>query len=557
MGTSPLPVVLQGLVAGVSGARGAAVTSLSVSADSLGRMSEEMLTHGDRMRLEALRYAVATDESADYIAIMRVFTGGLSGLLSDQSAGEISQQLGVHGIELDAEIVESRLSYLVEHGNLARSPRETQARSIKEYLTTRARYQLTQRGELVHRQVEELLGATEAAREVSTEMLGALLDGLTALLRYDDATLAAAEPDQVAREITTLFAQFERLVDSTRDFYTYLSDVLARFDLDRAEVQAFKAALLDYLQRFVDEVALHMPQVAQALGELTGRVPAMVERANAGQRLFGIDGRAARRARGLAVDDWHGLRAWFVGADGRASDADEVRQLATQAMRALLVNLRRIASSGEREAGRYVDLLKLARWFGNADDATAHALWSTAFGLYSCRHLGFPADPATEAVPATASWWRAPVAEVPLTLRQYGNRAVRGRPPRREDFTAAKTARLAERQAGEHRRRAAIAEVAALRGSAPTVRLSDEGRAALLDLYSQALAGAGGDLHSGRTAVAPMAEQDCRLVVRRTPGETTTVVSPAGRLQLVDVSFAIESTAQAGAEPMAAGQVTA
>jgi uncharacterized protein (TIGR02677 family) len=510
------------------------------------------LSQRDRLRLEALRYAVATDETADYIAIMRTFTGQLAGLLSDQSAAEVAQRLADQGLELDVDTVDARLSYLVEHGNLARSPRETQARSIKEYLTTRARYQLTQRGELVHRQVEELLGATEAAREVSTEMLGALLDGLTALTRYDDATLATAEPDRVAGEITTLFAQFERLVDSTRDFYTYLSDVLARFDLDRGEVRAFKAALLDYLQRFVDEVARHMPQIAQVLLTLDPRVAPLVARANTGQRLHGLDGGAARRSRGLDVDDWRGLRAWFVGDGGRASDAQEVRQLATQAMRSLLVNLRRIAASGEREASRYADLLRLARWFDDADDATAHALWASAFGLYSCRHLGFPADPAAEPVPATASWWRAPVADVPMTLRQYGDRVVRGQPPRREDFAAVKAARLRERDAAERRRRAALAEVAGHHGRLETVRLSDDARTALLDLYAQALASAGSPLRDGTQTAADVPEHDRRLAVRRTPGTSTTIVSPAGRLQLVDLTLEIQLI-----EPAAADQETA
>ena len=39
------------------------------------------------MRLEALRYAV-NDEAVQYIAIMRLFTSGLTGLLSDQSAAD-------------------------------------------------------------------------------------------------------------------------------------------------------------------------------------------------------------------------------------------------------------------------------------------------------------------------------------------------------------------------------------------------------------------------------------------------------------------------------------
>jgi len=111
----------------------------------------------DRVRLEALRYAV-NEESAQYIAVMRTFTGGLSGLLSDRSATEVATALAEEGIELDTDTTDTRLSYLVEHGNLARSPRETEARSLRDYLQNRARYQLTQRGELVHRQIEDLLG---------------------------------------------------------------------------------------------------------------------------------------------------------------------------------------------------------------------------------------------------------------------------------------------------------------------------------------------------------------------------------------------------------------
>jgi uncharacterized protein (TIGR02677 family) len=501
----------------------------------------EPLTPGDRVRLEALRYAVQP-EAAAYVAIMRTFTGGISGLLSDQSAAEVAAQLAELGLDLPVEVVDERLSYLVAHGNLARSPRETEARNIREYLTTRARYQLTQRGELVHRQVEELLGAAETAREVSSEMLGGILAGLTKLSRYDAQALASARPDDLAREITTLFAQFERLVESTRDFYAYLSQALVRFDLDRAEFQAFKAALLDYLQRFVDEIALHMPQIADAIVAVDQLVPALVSKANEGQRLLGIDGQQARRARGLDVADWGGLHSWFLGEGSRDSDATQVRQLATNAMRALLVNLRRIATSAEREVSRYRDLLQLARWFDDSDDDQAHALWAAAFGLYPCRHLGFVADTDAAPVPPTASWWRGPVADVPVTLRASGDRLVRGRPGKPADFTATKAARLAEREAAERRRRAALAEIARQSGAWSHVRLSDDARAAMLELYARALAAAGGPLEPGATASAE-SDTGLRLVVRRTPGRSTVVTSPHGRLELCDLTLAATTVA--------------
>lgn len=496
------------------------------------------LQHAERLRLEALRYA-ARDEAPVYIAIMRTFTGEIAGLLSDQSASEVAQRLAEQGFELGADTVDDRLSYLVEHGNLARSPRETEARSLREYLQNRARYQLTQRGELVHRFVEELLGHTESAREVSTEMLGGILAGLLSLGRLDTAAVAAADPDDLARDIGTLFAQFERLVSSTRDFYTYLSQVLVRYDLDRAEFQAFKTALLDYLQRFVDEVARHMPQLADALERTTPQVPALCARANAGQRLLGVDGEIARRAKGLDPADWGSLYAWFIGSAGRDSDAAGVRRLATDAMRALLVNLRRIAT-GRREQSRYGDLLTLARWFAEADDVTAHALWASAFGLYSCRHLGFPADDDADPVPPTASWWRTPSAEVPVALRQYGARTIRGRSGRRDDYAVAKAARLAEREQTEARRSEALSEIAVHTGNLGTIKLSDDARGVLLDLYARALVGRGRPLGPGASAQVEVGGEAWRLVVLRTPGAGTVITSPAGRMELQDLTLAVE-----------------
>ncbi|WP_214368710.1 TIGR02677 family protein [Pseudonocardia sp. H11422] len=498
------------------------------------------LPHVERVRLEALRYAV-NDEAASYLAIMRTFTGEIAGLLSDQSAAEVVDRLTTQGFELDVDTVDARLSYLVEHGNLARSPRETEARSLREYLQNRARYQLTQRGELVQRHVEELLGHTESAREVSTEMLGGILEGLLALGRLDDAGIAAAEPDELARDIGTVFAQFERLVSSTRDFYTYLSQVLVRYDLDRSEFQVFKTALLDYLQRFVDEVARHVPQLADVLRRVHPQVPALCARANVGQRLLGVDGEAARRSQGLDPDDWRSLHAWFVGGPGRDSDAAGVRRLATDAMRALLVNLRRIATSAQREQSRYGDLLQLAGWFAAADDETAHALWASAFGLYSCRHLAFAADDDDDPVPPTASWWRTPSAEVPVALRRHGARTIRGRVGRRDDYAAAKAARLAEREAAERRRAAALAEIARHTGRLGAVRLSDDARTALLDLYARALVGRGRPLGLGDAADVEVAgEVELRLSVRRTPGTSTVITSPAGRLELVDLTLIVD-----------------
>lgn len=510
-----------------------------------GVTDEPALTLEERHVLGAMRAYTAPVEAGSYLAIMRMFTTGMTGFMSDLSAGEVSELLAGSGADLDPDVVDARLSYLVEHGNLARSPRETEARSVREYLTNRARYQLTQRGELVHRQVEELLGHTDAAREVSTEMLGGILRGLENLSRYPTADLADIDPQDVAERMTTVFAQFELLVSSTRQFYAYLSQVLSRYDLGRDEFQMFKGALLDYLQRFVDDVSRHMPQIADRLSVVEASLPALVERATTGQRLLGLDGQAARRSPGLAVQDWQSLHAWFVGAPGRTSDADNVRALATDAMRALLANLRRIAGSADRQQSRWTDLLELATWFEEADDATAHALWAAAYGLYSARHLDFAADDDGDPVPPTTSWWRSPVAEVPVSLRSHGIRRQSGRSGVGEDFSDAKRARLAERSAAQQRHRSGLREIAAQEGDWHDVELSDEARGVLLELYSRALTGHGRPM--GDDAVAsvemvldPADATGLRLAVTHLPGHVTVLRGPRGRLSMIDVAIRVD-----------------
>ena len=56
---------------------------MSVPATRVAAVSEAPITQEERLKLAALRYAV-NEESGSYIAIMRLFTSGISGFLSDQ-----------------------------------------------------------------------------------------------------------------------------------------------------------------------------------------------------------------------------------------------------------------------------------------------------------------------------------------------------------------------------------------------------------------------------------------------------------------------------------------
>jgi len=207
-------------------------------------------------------------------------------------------------------------------------------------------------------------------------------------------------------------------------------------------------------------------------------------------------------------------------------------------MRALFVNLRRLATSTDREVSRYADLVRLARWFDGSDNENAAALWASAFGLYPCRHLAFVADTDGESPPPTSSWWRGAVADVPVMLRASGERKAAGQTARREDFSAVKAQRLRERAVAEAERTAALEELRHQLGPFADRTLSDSARVQLLELHARALSAAGGPLHGPARATAALPDGGrVSLVVTPAPGMVTSLRSPSGNLVLHDLQL--------------------
>ncbi len=366
----------------------------------------------DAERLQVYAYATAP-EAADYVTIMRRLTATL---LAEWSAQDLIER----GLEVRPEIADSRLRYLAAHGNLIESPREVRVSSIAEYQRQPARYSVTAVGAVVHRQVEEVLAASGGAREVPRELLEAVAAGIDRLVHG-----AHAEGDLSGRDlaelVSTIFLQFEAFATAIADFYSYVGAVLARPDLDGDEWLGFKALLLDYLETIVRSVALHTPAIRRGIARLDPmlddillRVDAIDPQLNELRSAAGAD---IDRARGRSRPDWEELRAWF-GEDGdRHAGAAQLRAAAGRAVGTLLIHLKRLNAAGTREESMRRHLLRLAGWFGAASPADAHDLFTAAFRLHGARHFGVVLDDEVGAlVPATASWWTAPTAPVPVSL---------------------------------------------------------------------------------------------------------------------------------------------
>ena len=504
---------------------------------------------GEVERLRLYSYATAP-EAGGYVAIMRLFVGAL---LAEWSAHDLADR----ALDLPVEVIDQRLRYLEQHGNLLASPREVRVTSIAEYQRQPARYAATSLGVRVHRQVEEVMAAAGGAREVPRELLAAIAHRLTELALMAPAELGETDPARMAETVSTVFLQFETFASAVTDFYSYVGSVLARADLDDEEWLGFKHLLLDYLETIVESVTRHTAAIRLALDRLEPVIPLIVERAAAADpaaealRAASPGGEGVQRARGRTVADWAELRVWFGEPGDRSSGSQQLRAAAVRAVGALLANVKRMNAASSRETSLRRHFLRLASWLDAATPDDAHVLYTSAFALYGARHLGvvLEADIA-EAIPATTSWWSAPAAPVPVSIRERGDRTPRGGVVRVADHRAQKERLVAVRRREDEQRAQAVAELLAVGDRLDEVRLSGAALRVLFELLGQATARFGSELAGASAALV-----DANVVLWIEPSaRPTTLRSALGTLTVDGFRLAIT---QAGRRPAPAPASTA
>lgn len=530
-------------------------------------------------RLSAYAY-LSAPERLEYVAVMRVFCGTL---LADLAVPDVLAKLARTGdpsgpgVTLDAETLTVRLEQLVRWGNLLRSTHTVTATSIAEYQRSRSRYQLSKLGERVQRDADEVLAGADAAREVSSELLTLVDRGLREIAAMVGAP-GGADPRQALERISTLFVQFAEFAESVRDFYAYLGQVLARYDLDGAEYQGFKELLLDYVEAITEDISFRAPRIATHLDAVWPHLPALLARIDAqaagiGTLADGLPETRVQRSRGRDLTDWEGLRDWFTATGGHAhgSQVDQLRDATLRALQSLLANAKRMLRSASGEMSRRKDLLRLAAWFDAAEPEEAHDIAVAAFGLYGARHLGVEPDP-DRSVPAYVSWWNGPVVDVPVALRERGSRAPRGRAAAAEDHSEQRRRLVEQARQQAEERQAAADELLSASGSFHQVRLGAPAMRLLLELLTTALGNAqlhkeSAELHKDAAdflldgAHAGDADLGVRLTARRTLGRHTVLRSVDGDLTVDDLTLAVESLAAADAvrdvPPQRSGEASA
>ncbi|MDT0443792.1 TIGR02677 family protein [Streptomyces johnsoniae] len=380
---------------------------------------------------------------------------------------------------VDTGAVAEALDRLVKWGNLRADPDTARVTAVEDFYRRRFIYQLTRAGEAA----EAALSAYDEALGQRGALQAVALADIVTQLRVLLARAAEPEPDPAAVHLA-LLALTDRFTGLAENARAFMGSLQRTIDLHDAETEAFlayKDRLIDYLERFIQDLITTGAEIAGLLADLdteegAGRLLWIAARREAMDAAPDRSTTAAEEAHAGWQDRWAGLRAWFLSTPGRVSQARLLRGAALSAIPQLLAV---VASLNERRAGRSdrsADFRSLALWFAEApDDGARHRLWRTAFGLYPSRHLTVDAQTlgereAAPVAPGTA-WADAPPLRISPQLRKSGSYERRGRAHRVEDRGAARRhlAEVAGKQAAE------IAAARARLATGGPVRLSQLG----------------------------------------------------------------------------------
>lgn len=369
------------------------------------------------------------------------------------------------------EAASGALGQLVDWGNLRADADTGRVTTVEDFHRARYLYQLTQHGQaavLAIAAYDEALGRRGQLQSVALADIAEQLGSLLALAVQPDP-----DPAKVHLLLLGLADRFGSLADNAQDFMASLRRAIDFQDGNEEAFIAYKDRLIEYIERFIADLANRGAQIADLLGRLpeagVGRLLEAAARREAADAVPDGGGDAHAESAAIAQaaalagaraaweNRWRGLTDWFVSRGSR--HPSQAKLLRTSAVSAITNLVNTVSALNERRGGRTdrsADFRALARFFAEApEDADAHRLWRAAFALSPARHLTVDAE--TEAawdereLPPNTPWQQAPALQISPRLRETGSYERRGKPNRVADRSQARLLLMAqaEREAAE------------------------------------------------------------------------------------------------------------
>ncbi|GAA3477253.1 TIGR02677 family protein [Streptomyces yanii] len=414
--------------------------------------------HGGPQRADYAPFAHLTaPNSALYRLVMGVFLTAKERFAVHLRPEDVHAALPMESRPGEIETVVKALDSLAGWGNLRADPDTARVTAVEDFYRKRFIYQLTQAGEAAEGALatyDEALGRRGALQAVALHDIITQLRALLLIAAEDDP-----DPAKAHLALSVLTARFTALAENARVFMGSLQRTIDLHDVEVEVFLAYKDRLIQYLERFIQDLITLGGRIARLIVELEDRVEPALRAAAAREALDASPGEAERaeeRAYEQWAGRWSGLAAWFLSRDGRESQARLLRGRALGAIPQLLAVVRSLNERRVGRSDRSADFRTLARWFADApDDGARHRLWRAAFGLYPARHLTVDADTLAERavhpVSASTPWAEADPLRISPQLRRTGSYERRGKARRVEDRSEARRrlAEVAAKQAAE------------------------------------------------------------------------------------------------------------
>jgi uncharacterized protein (TIGR02677 family) len=414
-----------------------------------------------------------------YRSLLRTFARAKERFIVHLRPEDVAAELQV---DADDSLTQA-LDQLVAWGNLRADVDTSRVTTVEDFHRKRCLYQLTGAGQAAEQAIafyEEAIGRRGQLQSVALADIADRLQSLRVLAAENDP-----DPAKVHLLLLSVAERFSSLADNAQAFMSALRRAIDFSDGDVDGFLAYKERLIDYINRFIADLANSGARIAVLLGELEAvghdqlltlaarreASDAAPEDADAAESLA----RAEKQALDAWRNRWRGLDDWFTSRDARhPSQARLLRQAAVTAIKQLIDAVGLLNERRSGRSDRSADFRALARWFAEApDDESAHRLWRAAFGLCPARHLSVTSETADawHNLPPTVAWPDAPPIRISPQLRKTGAYERRGKPNQVRD-------RSAERELLRTHAEREAAETAAarrrLRTTGPTL-LSDLG----------------------------------------------------------------------------------
>ena len=316
------------------------------------------------------------------------------------------------------------LAALTAWGNLLTIQDTKKVSTIEEFKNKKFRYQLSE----VCVEIERMMIRVENLFIESSSLEPTLLERICMNLRRIPE-IARESQDNIYIWWNDLNNDFIRLNQNYQDYMRELNSVKAEEMMKTKEFLVFKDHLIEYLRNFVRSLQMNVSSIEQCLkemdrGQLEGILTEVVQYELAIPR---IDTEITEEMITDKINGrWDSLEEWFVGVDGRESEALKVFDTTNEIIRKITRYASRISERSNGGANRREEYRKLAVMFSKCRDIyEAHRLAASVFGIEKPLHLkGIPGR-QTESINSGVFEEEPYVVTVTPRIRTYREKAMR------------------------------------------------------------------------------------------------------------------------------------